>query len=165
MCVFSYTFPVLWKSTLPMFWELHGFLFYPKYLRNPCIWNVCVFPYFSYAMEIYFRHVLEIVWISASSEVFKKSINLKCFYFLVFFLYYRNPPSSCFGNFMGFCVTLNIWELDGFLHVLEILRVFVSPEIFKKFINFKCLCFPVHFRNYGNLLSPCFGNSMDSCLT
>ena len=34
MFVFSHNFPVLWKSTLPMFWELYGFLLHPKYLRN-----------------------------------------------------------------------------------------------------------------------------------
>ena len=33
---FSHTFPVLWKFTFPKFWELYGFLLYPKcLLRNP----------------------------------------------------------------------------------------------------------------------------------
>ena len=35
MFVFSHTFPVLWKSTFPMFWELHGYLLQAKNSRNP----------------------------------------------------------------------------------------------------------------------------------
>ena len=35
MFVFSHNFLVSWKSTFFMFWELYGFLFHPKYLRNP----------------------------------------------------------------------------------------------------------------------------------
>ena len=34
-CVFSHAFPVLWKSTFPVFLELYGFVLHPKYLRNP----------------------------------------------------------------------------------------------------------------------------------
>ena len=34
MFVFSHIFPLLWEFTFPIFWELHGFLLHPKYLRN-----------------------------------------------------------------------------------------------------------------------------------
>ena len=34
MLVFSQVFPVLWKSTFPMFWELHGFLLHPNNFKN-----------------------------------------------------------------------------------------------------------------------------------
>ena len=84
--VFSLTFSVLCQFTFPIFWELYGFLLHPKHLRNPLLWNVCFFPYFSRIMGIHFFHVLEIVWISASFEIFKKLINLKCLYFPIFFL-------------------------------------------------------------------------------
>ena len=33
--LFSHTFPVLWKTTFPMCWELHGFLLHGKNSRNP----------------------------------------------------------------------------------------------------------------------------------
>ena len=68
--VFSLTFPVLCKFTFPIFWELYGFLLHLKYLRDPLLWNVCFFPYFSRIMGIHFSHVLEIVWISAKFEMF-----------------------------------------------------------------------------------------------
>ena len=55
---FPNTFPVLWEFTFSMFWELYGFQLHPKYLRNPQIWNVCVFPYFTRTMEIHFSHML-----------------------------------------------------------------------------------------------------------
>ena len=35
MFVFSHTFPVLWKTTFLIFWELHEFLLQAKNLRNP----------------------------------------------------------------------------------------------------------------------------------
>ena len=71
MFLFSHTFPVLWKSTFPMFWELYRFLLHPKYLRNPWVWDICFFPYFSRTMEMHFSLVLGIAWISASSDKFK----------------------------------------------------------------------------------------------
>ena len=70
MFVFSHIFSLLWEFTFPIFWELYGFLLHPKYLRNPLLWNVCFFPYFSRIMGIHFSHVLGIVWISASPEIF-----------------------------------------------------------------------------------------------
>ena len=110
MFVFSHTFPVLWKSTFPTFWELYGFLHQPKYLKNPKIWNVFVFPYFSRTMEIHFPHVLGIVWISKSPKIFEKPITLECLCFPTLFPYYGNPLSPCFGNCMNFCFTHRIHE-------------------------------------------------------
>ena len=46
-------------------------------------------------MEIHFSHVLGILWISASPEIFKKPINLKCLYFPIPFPYYGNPLLPC----------------------------------------------------------------------
>ena len=43
MVVFSHIFPLLWEFTLSIIRELYGFLLYPKYLRNPLLWNVCFF--------------------------------------------------------------------------------------------------------------------------
>ena len=98
--LFSHTFPVLWKFTFLIFWELYGFLLHPKYLRNPHTWNVCVFPYFSRIMEIHFSHVLGTAWISASSKKFQKPLTLKCLCFPIFFPYCGDSLFSYFGNCM-----------------------------------------------------------------
>ena len=112
MFVFSHTFPLPWKSTFPIFLELYGFLCHPKYLRNLQLWNVCIFPHFSHAVEIHFPHVLRIVWISVSPKIFKKPINLECLCFPILFLYYENPLFPCF----------EFWELYGFLLLAKYVR-------------------------------------------
>ena len=85
MFVFSHIFPLLCKFTFSIFWDLYGFLVHPKYLRNPLLWNVCffpiLFPYYGNSLS----HVLDIAWISASSEIFKKPINLNCSCFPILF--------------------------------------------------------------------------------
>ena len=45
-------------------------------------------------------------------------------------------------------------------HALGIAWISDSCKIFKKPLTFECLCFPVFFPYYGNLLFPCFGNCM-----
>ena len=144
MFVFSNTFPVLWKSTFPMFRELYWFQLHPKHLRNTYLWNVCVFPYFSLSMEINFPHVLGIVWISASPEIFKKPINLKCLCFPILFPYYGNPLFPCFGNCMDFCVTQNIWGTHNF-------GMLVFSHTFT--VLWKST-FPMSWEFYGFLLHP-----------
>ena len=47
--LFSHSFPVLCKFTLPIFWELYEFLLHPKYLRNinlKCLCFPILFPYY-----------------------------------------------------------------------------------------------------------------------
>ena len=77
MFVFSPIFPLQWEFTFPIFWEWYGFLLHPKYFRNQHFGKFAFFPYFFRNMGIHFSHVLGIVWISASSKIFKKPINLK----------------------------------------------------------------------------------------
>ena len=101
------------------------------------------FPYFSHIMGIHFSHVLGVVWISASSEIFKKPINLKYFCFPILFLYQDNPLFPHFGNCLDFCF----------------------KEKFQKPLTLKCLCFPIFFPYYGKSLFPYFGNCMDFCFT
>ena len=141
--MFSLTFPVLCTFTFRIFWELCGFLFLPKYLRNPYLWNVCVFSYFSRIMGIHFSQVLGIVWISASYEIFKKPINLKCLCFSILFPYNGNLLFACFGT---------AW-------------ISASSEKFQKHLTLKCLCFLSLFPYYGNSLFPYFGNCMDFFFT
>ena len=131
---FWLTFSVLRQFTFPIFWELYEFLLHSKHLRNPLLWNVCFFPYFSRIMGIHFFHVLEIVWISASSEIFKKLINLKC----LCFPYCGNSLFPCVGNCMDFCFKQNI------------------PES----LNFEMLVFSHIFSYCGNSLFSYFGNCM-----
>ena len=130
MFVFSHTFPVLWKSTFPMFWELYGFLCHPKYLRNPQLWNVYVFPHFSRTVEIHFPHVLGIIWISASPGIFKKSINLKCLSFPTFPVLWK----STFPMF---------W-------VLGIVWISASHKTYKKHLTLECSVFSYFSRTIGN---------------
>ena len=132
--MFSHTFPVLCKFTFPIFWELYGFLLLPKYLRNPLLWNVCVFSYFSRIMEIHFSKVLGIVWISASSKIFKKPIDLKCLCFSILFPYNGNPLFPCFGNCMDFCFKRKISETLNF-------EMFVFSHIFSLLWEFTFLIF------------------------
>ena len=190
MFMFSHSFPVLSKSILHMFWELYGFLFHPKYLRNPWIWNVCVFPYFSHTMQIYFSHALGIVWISASRKIFEKAITLEflCFPhfsctteihfqqvqelygFPVFWELYRflfHPKYLKNSQIWNVCVTkcFSLTKEIHFLYVLGILWISDSPKLFKKSINLKCVCFLILFQYYGSPLYPCFENCMDFCFT
>ena len=131
-------------------------------------------------MGIHFSHVLVIVWISASSKLFKKPINLKCLCFPILFPYYGNPLFPFVGNCMGFCFKYNIpetlnfgmfvfshifslpweftfsifWELYGFLLHSKQLR---NPLLWN-------VCFfPIRFPYYWNSLFPCSGNCMDFC--
>ena len=108
MFVFSHIFPLIWEFTFPIFWKLYGLMPHMKYVRNPQLCNVCVFPYISLTMSIHFSHVLRIVQVSVSREIFKKPIThnfgifvliyLEMFCFLIFFLYYRKSLSPCFGD-------------------------------------------------------------------
>ena len=108
--MFSLTFPVLCKFTFPIFWKLYGFLLHRKYLRNPLLWNVCVFPYFSLIIGIHFFHILGIVWISASPKIGKKPITLGCLFF-----------SHTFPVLWEFTFPM-FWKLYGFLLHWKYLR-------------------------------------------
>ena len=98
-----------------------------QYLRN--FGMFVFFPYFSRIMRIHFSHVLGIVWISASSKIFKKPINLKCLCFPILFPYYRIPLFQCVGNCMDFCFqqkipeTLN-FQMFMFSHIIFLLCEF-----------------------------------------
>ena len=98
MFVFSHIFPLLWEFTFPIFWELHGFLLHPKYLRN--FEMFVFFPYFSSIMRIHFSHMLVTAWISASSKKFQKPLTSKCSCFPIFFPYCANSLFSYSGNCM-----------------------------------------------------------------
>ena len=102
MFVFSHIFPVPWKSTFPMFWELYGFLLYLKYLRNLQFWNVCFPSYFFCNMGIRLSHV------SASPKIFKKLITLECLCFPMLFPHYGNSVVPCFRKSTHFCFILSI---------------------------------------------------------
>ena len=124
---FGLLFPYCVNSLFPYFGSLYEFLLHSKHLRNPLLWNVCFFPYFSRIMGIHFFHVLEIVWISASSEIFKKLINLKCLCFPIL-------PRTV--------------EIH-FSHVLGTAWISASSKTFQKPLTLKCLCFPIFFLTVG----------------
>ena len=120
-------------------------------------------------MGIHFSLVLGIVWISASYEIFKKPINLKCLCFPILFPYNGNPLLPCFGNSMDFCFkqkvpeTLN-FEMFVFSHIFPLLWEFTFP-IFWALSGF--LLHPKYFRNptlwnvcFFPILFPSYGNSL-----
>ena len=133
------------------------------------------FPYFSRIMEIHFSQVLGIAWISASSKIFKKPINLKCLCFSIPFSYNGNPLFLCFGNYMDFCIKRKIPESLNFemfmffhiffpycanslSHILGIVCINATHEVWKKLIVLECLCFPIRFPYYENsVVSHVFG--------
>ena len=137
MFVFSHIFSLLWEFTFPIFWELYGFLLHPKYLRN--FGMFVFFPYFSRIMRIHFSHVLGIVWISASSKILKKPINLKCLCFPILFPYYGNPLFPCVWNCIDFCFqqkfpeTLN-FEMFMFSHIFSLLCEFTSVIFWELYV-------------------------------
>ena len=95
----------------PIFWELYGFLLHLKYLRN--FGMFAFFLYFSGIMGIHCSYVLGIVWISASSKIFKKPIKSKCLCFPILFPYY-GMLLFCVGNCMDFCFQQKIPETLNF---------------------------------------------------
>ena len=116
---------------------MRGFLFHEKYVINPYVRNICVFPYFSCTTEIRFSHVLKIAWIFDSRKIFQKPITFECLCFLILFPYYENSLFLCFGNCMDFCFRENMWET----------------------LDFGIFCLPIHFSYYQSSLSSCFGNN------
>ena len=92
------------------------------------------FPYFPRIMGIHYFHVLEIIWISASPEIFKKPINLKCLCFPILFPYYANPLFLCVGDCMDFCFKQKIPETLNF-------EMFVFSHIFSLLWEFTFLIF------------------------
>ena len=131
-------------------------------------------------MGIHFSFVLGIVWISASYEIFKKPINLKCLCFPILFPYNGNPLLPSFGNSMDFCFkqkvpeTLN-FEMFVFSHIFPLLWEFtfpifwalsgflLHPKYFRNPTLWNVCFFPILFPSYGNSLFPCFGNWLDFC--
>ena len=105
--------------------------------QNPYLWNICVFPQFSGTMGIHFSHVLEIVWISSSREMFMKSIILECLYFPILFPHHGNSLFPCFGNGMDFWFKKNVYET----------------------FHFGILCFPILLLYHRNWLSSCIGDN------
>ena len=114
-----------------------------KNLRNPKLWNVCVFPYISLTMGITFPTV----W-----DIYGFLLNLK---------HLRNPQIWNFCVFPCFSRTMEI----HFFYVLGTAWISAWYEKFKKPLTLKCLCFSILFPYYGNLLFPCFENCMDFCVT
>ena len=104
MLVFSHIFPLLWKFTFHIFGDLYGLMLHMKYVKNPYLWNVYVFPHVSLTMRIYFSYVFGIVWVSVSLEICKKSIPLECLCFPKIFPYYGNSLFPCFGNCIDYCL-------------------------------------------------------------
>ena len=132
MFVFFHIFPFLWEFNFPVFWEFYGFLLQPKYLRN--FGMFVFFPYFSSIMRIRFSHVLGIVWISASSRIFKKPINLKCLSFPILLPYNGNSLFQCLGTAWISASSKNIPETLNF-------EMFMFSHIFSLLCEFTFLIF------------------------
>ena len=86
-------------------------------------------------MGIHFSHILGIVWINTSYEIWKKPIALECFCFLTCFPYYENSVFSCYPNCMSFYFMQNsgVWNkkkcfLITFLHYHKSLSPYVGEN-------------------------------------
>ena len=113
-------------------------------------------PYFFWIMEIHFSQVLGIVWISASSKMSKKPINLNCLCFSIPFPSNGNPLFPCSGNCMDFWINQKISETPEFLLYPKYLRnfgMFFPPHTFPILWKFT---FPMFPELCGFLLNPKF---------
>ena len=86
-------------------------------------------------MGINFSHILGIVWINASHEIWKKPIALECLCFPICFPFYENSVFPCYRNYMAFYFMQNrgVWN--------------------------KKKCFLITFLHYQKSLSPCVGEN------
>ena len=125
-------FPYNGNSLFPYFGNCMDFCF----TQN--IWEtlefLLFFSYFSRIMGIHFSRVLGIVWISASSKIFKKPINLKYLCFPILFPYYGNRLSQCVGSCMDFCFQQKIPEILNS-------EMFIFSHIFSLLCEFTFLIF------------------------
>ena len=159
---FPIFFPYYGNSLFPYFGNCMDFCFTLNSWETHYFRMFVLFPYFSRITGIHFSHVLGIVWISASSELFKKPINLKCLCFPILFPYNGNPLFSCFANCMDFCFKWRISETLNFEmlvfshiffltmgfhfpHILGVVWICASPKIFEKPITLECLHFFPYF--------------------
>ena len=133
MC-FLLLFSYYVNSLFPYFENCMDFGFIQNSRETHYFGMFIFFPYFSRIMEIHFSQVLGIVWISASSKIFKKPINLKCLCFSIPFSYNGNPLFSCFGNCMDFCIKRKIPESLNF-------EMFIFFHIFFLTVRIHCLIF------------------------
>ena len=122
-------FPYCGNSLFRYFGNCMDFCFTQNIWETQHFEIFAFFPYISCIMRIHFSHILGTVWISASSEVFKKSINLKCLCFPILFPYYGNPLFPCVGNCIDFCFKLKIpetlnFEMLVFSHIFSLLWEF-----------------------------------------
>ena len=79
MFVFSHTFPLLWEFTFLIFWELHGFLLHPKYLRNfeMSVFFPILFPYYENSLFPRFGNCMDFCIKQKISE----TLNFEVFVF------------------------------------------------------------------------------------
>ena len=136
-------------------WEFHGFSSTltlrgcEGYGKSLCF--LLIFPYYVNSLFPYFRNCMD----CALSKIFEKAITLECLCFPRFFHVH-------FGNCMDFCFTQNSWESNyfgmfafsqyfsrimrnHFSHVLGIVWISASSEIFEKPTDLKGSCFPILF--------------------
>ena len=156
-------------------WEFHGFSSTlnlrgsENYGKSLCF--LLLFPYYVNSLFPYFGNCMDFCF----TQNIWETHYFGMFVFSHIFLYYGNSLFPYFGNCMDFCFTQNNGETHYFgifvffpyvyrimeIHFsqgLGIVWISASSEIFKKPINFKCLCFPILFLYNGNSLFPCFGN-------
>ena len=130
-------FPYYGNSLFPYFGNCMDFCFTQNISETlECLF---FFPYFPRIMGIHFSHVLGIVWISASSKIFKKPINLKCFCFPILFPYYGNPLFPSVENCMDFCFQQKIpetlsFDLFMFSHIFSLLRKFTFLIFWESYV-------------------------------
>ena len=121
MFVFSYIFPVLWKPTFPMLWEL--------YIQETHKFEIFLF---SRTLGIDFPHVLGIVWISASRKICKKPLTFE----YSVFPYFSRTIGIHFPHVLG--TMLLTWKLIKNFYFRSHFHSNFYLKLFNKEVNLFC---------------------------
>ena len=127
---------MLWEFVHSQTLEIAQFPINSKSVKKSRSWELsCAFPHLFCNMGIHSSYASGIAWKSASRNILKKPLTLKCLCFPIIFSFH-------------------------FSYVLGIVGIFALCEIFKKLIILECFCFSILFPYYRNSLFPCFGSCM-----
>ena len=124
---------MLWEFVHSQTLEIAQFPINLKSVKKSRSWELsCAFPHLFCNMGIHSSYASVIAWKSASRNILKKPLTLKCLCFPIFFPYCVNSLFPCFGNCMDFCFVRNIWETQNFgmllfFHPFPLLWEFTFP--------------------------------------
>ena len=133
LLLFFHTFPVLWEFTLPMFWELYGFLIHSN--------GMFCFPIlFSY----YWYSLCPCIGNNTTDVKTNKKNLLRFRHFIIHFINSKSVREQNLGNVCDFPYFFCDTGIKS-SHRLGMAWISFSREICKKPIPLEYLCFPIIF--------------------